>query len=111
MANQTFVYHNFVVRRVIDGDTVEVEIDLGFRQSTVQRIRLQGVDTPERGQEGFKEATLGTEHWFNTRGSIRLITINEQSFNRWIGMFVTSKNEHLSDYLVNEGLGVGTDGN
>lgn len=34
--------------RVIDGDTVDVVIDLGFRMSMAGRIRLLGVNTPER---------------------------------------------------------------
>ena len=33
--------------RVVDGDTVDLIIDLGFRMTTYQRIRLLGVDTPE----------------------------------------------------------------
>ena len=36
-----------VVVRVVDGDTMDVEIDLGFDIVTKQRIRLLGVDTPE----------------------------------------------------------------
>jgi micrococcal nuclease len=35
------------VEEVIDGDTLDVEIDLGFRVTTLQRVRLVGVDTPE----------------------------------------------------------------
>lgn len=36
-----------IVRKVVDGDTMDVEIDLGFGIVTKQRIRLLGVDTPE----------------------------------------------------------------
>lgn len=36
-----------VVTRVVDGDTMDVEVDLGFDIVTSQRIRLLGVDTPE----------------------------------------------------------------
>lgn len=39
--------YNCVVKRVIDGDTMDVEIDLGFGIFTVQRVRLLGVDSPE----------------------------------------------------------------
>lgn len=35
------------VRRVVDGDTMDVELDLGFHVVTKQRIRLSGIDTPE----------------------------------------------------------------
>lgn len=41
-----------MVTNVVDGDTIDVEIDLGFQISTVQRLRLMGIDTPEiRGPE------------------------------------------------------------
>tara|TARA_Y100001951_G_C11203833_1_gene218719 strand:- start:42 stop:377 length:336 start_codon:yes stop_codon:yes gene_type:complete len=35
------------VKRVVDGDTLDVEIDLGFHLTLSERIRLIGVDTPE----------------------------------------------------------------
>lgn len=37
------------VLRVVDGDTVDVSIDLGFSTKTDRRLRLAGIDTPERG--------------------------------------------------------------
>lgn len=43
---------------VVDGDTVDVDVDLGFKVYTKQRIRLSGIDTPERGQPGYAEAKL-----------------------------------------------------
>ena len=39
--------YDCVVTRVVDGDTLDVEVDLGFDIVTSQRIRLLGVDTPE----------------------------------------------------------------
>lgn len=40
------------VIRVIDGDTVDIEVDLGFDIKTLVRFRLLGIDTPEiRGEE------------------------------------------------------------
>lgn len=41
-----FTYKGYV-ERVIDGDTLKVEIDLGFRNWTRQTLRLRGVDAPE----------------------------------------------------------------
>ena len=47
-AKQPF-YYNCTLDRVIDGDTIDVHIDLGFEvQLTKQRVRLAGIDTPER---------------------------------------------------------------
>jgi len=44
------------VDRWVDGDTVDMVVDLGFRITTHQRFRLLGVDTPERGEVGYLEA-------------------------------------------------------
>ena len=45
------------VYNVVDGDTIDVEIDLGFKIYTRQRIRLNRIDTPERGELAYTEAT------------------------------------------------------
>lgn len=42
--------------RFIDGDTLILEIDLGFNITIVETFRLLHVDTPERGEIGFDEA-------------------------------------------------------
>tara|TARA_R110002020_G_scaffold196176_1_gene397105 strand:+ start:73 stop:381 length:309 start_codon:yes stop_codon:yes gene_type:complete len=43
--------------RCVDGDTVDFEIDLGFRLTAHVRCRLLEVDTPERGRENYAFAT------------------------------------------------------
>ena len=45
------------VKRVVDGDTVDFVVDLGFNIHTTIRTRLLGVDTPERGHPDWKRAT------------------------------------------------------
>ena len=50
-----FQYQATVVN-VVDGDTLDVTIDLGFRMTTTQRVRLYGLDTPERGQPNHDKA-------------------------------------------------------
>jgi micrococcal nuclease len=42
--------------RVVDGDTVDLQIDLGFSMTVKQRVRLAHIDTPERGQDGYDQA-------------------------------------------------------
>lgn len=62
--NPDYIY-SAVVARWVDGDTVDVDIyiplDFGFHYYQTNqfkiRVRLTGVDTPERGKEGFNEAT------------------------------------------------------
>ena len=46
-----------IVDRVIDGDTVDFIIDLGFNIKIKIRGRLEGVDTPERGHPDWSHAT------------------------------------------------------
>tara|TARA_R110002020_G_scaffold93177_4_gene224929 strand:+ start:88 stop:393 length:306 start_codon:yes stop_codon:yes gene_type:complete len=45
------------LNRCVDGDTADLEIDLGFYLTTKVRCRLLGVDTPERGKPDYKKAT------------------------------------------------------
>jgi len=49
------------VLKVIDGDTIDVDIDLGFNVSYTQRVRLAGIDTPESRTKDLKEKALGLE--------------------------------------------------
>lgn len=46
-----------VIDGVVDGDTIDVTLDLGFKIFVKQRMRIAHIDTPERGQPGFAEAT------------------------------------------------------
>lgn len=48
------------VLRVIDGDTLVIDLDMGFETHTIKRVRLLGVDTPERGQVNYNEAKAFT---------------------------------------------------
>jgi micrococcal nuclease len=52
---------------VVDGDTIDVLVDLGLRTYQTHRIRLAHVDTPERGQDGFREAKEFTETFCGVR--------------------------------------------
>lgn len=46
---------------VVDGDTIDVDIDLGFNVSFSQRVRLAGIDTPESRTTDKMEKALGLE--------------------------------------------------
>lgn len=46
---------------VVDGDTIDVEIDLGFDISIFKRVRLAGIDTPESRTSDKYEKALGLE--------------------------------------------------
>ncbi|NDB82076.1 MAG: nuclease [Alphaproteobacteria bacterium] len=49
------------ITNVVDGDTIDVDIDLGFAVSFSQRVRLAGIDTPESRTSDKFEKTLGLE--------------------------------------------------
>lgn len=49
------------VHKVVDGDTIDVDIDLGFNVSFYQRVRLAGIDTPESRTTDKYEKELGLE--------------------------------------------------
>ena len=56
-----FEYRIKQVTKVVDGDTIDVDIDLGFSISYSQRLRLAGIDTPESRTTDKLEKTLGIE--------------------------------------------------
>ena len=49
------------VLKIVDGDTIDVDLDLGFNISFTQRVRLAGIDTPESRTTDKHEKTLGLE--------------------------------------------------
>lgn len=49
------------VLKVVDGDTIDVDIDLGFDISFTSRVRLAGIDTPESRTTDKEEKVLGLE--------------------------------------------------
>ena len=59
--NLMYEYRVKKVTGVVDGDTIDVDIDLGFNISYSQRVRLAGIDTPESRTTDKKEKALGLE--------------------------------------------------
>jgi micrococcal nuclease len=56
-----YEYHVKKVNNVVDGDTIDVDIDLGFDISFSSRVRLAGIDTPESRTTNKAEKVLGLE--------------------------------------------------
>ncbi|MFH2010011.1 MAG: DUF1016 N-terminal domain-containing protein [bacterium] len=78
--------HNYVgvLERVIDGDTIEVRIDLGFDVWRVETIRLRGLDTPERGSAPGKRATKFVEKKLGAAPFVGLRTYKTDKYARYI---------------------------
>lgn len=102
-----FRYFNVEIIRVIDGDTVEAKVDLGFQVTFKNKFRLLGVDTPERGKSGFNEATAFTQAWCDEHmhnPGIEIETMQRDSFGRWLAMFrCQAGGEYLNKRLIDEG--------
>ena len=56
-----YEYHVKKVNKIVDGDTIDVDIDLGFDISFSSRVRLAGIDTPESRTTDKTEKVLGLE--------------------------------------------------
>jgi micrococcal nuclease len=57
------------INRVVDGDTIDVTIDLGFDLYKKERVRVAGVDTPEKRTKDEEEKALGYDatHWLEDK--------------------------------------------
>lgn len=95
------------VVNVVDGDTVDVEVDPGFRLKTTVRVRLYGVDTPElHDHDGpTREAALAARTYMNKNhlGALcRMATHKTDDFGRWLGLLY--RYEDGGWYCLNERL-------
>ena len=106
--------------RVVDGDTVILDVDVGFRLRTTQPFRLLGINCPEkRGEEAKygKECTAHVEGIFDASGlpwalcNIRIVTHkNPDSFGRWLADLTIEGKDLVKDILIPGGWGVEWDG-
>ena len=90
------------VVRVVDGDTVDFDVDLGFKTTLRLRGRLVGVDTPERGHADWGKAKdmlsdLLTEH-ADEDGRIQIHTHKTGKYGRWL-VDIDNVNKTLSEIL------------
>jgi micrococcal nuclease len=100
--------------RVIDGDTVDAMVDLGFSTWKHVRIRLAGIDAPETRTRDLEEKRMGflakervIELLQENGGSFRLISLGVDKYGRCLGeIFLDSLGEDtsLQQTLLNEGL-------
>lgn len=96
------------VERVVDGDTVDVILDLGFGLFKKERVRVAGVDTPEKRTRNAEEKMLGydathfAEDWFATEGDIVVRTSKDGKYGRMLGHFYRGE-ECFNERLVTEG--------
>lgn len=95
------------LKRIIDGDTVELVVDLGFRNTHTTRFRLEGIDAVERGQEGYAEASdyLAAILARNTADDWDLLVTchGTDKYGRWVAtLYIADEKNQLVD--VNQAL-------
>jgi len=101
------------VVRVVDGDTLELEIDLGFSVFTRIKARLARVDTPEvygvkKESAEYQAGQLAsnyTKEWINnTNSSVTIKTEKTGKYGRWLAEVYSSDGRNLSDDLISDGI-------
>ena len=104
---QQYVYRA-LVKEVYDGDTITVDVDLGFDiWLKDQKIRLAGINTPEvRGEnklQGLKARDRLIQLILNKEVTIETIKDKKEKFGRWLGK-VYFNSELINEKLVLENL-------
>jgi micrococcal nuclease len=110
--------------KVVDGDTVDVDIDLGFSVILKkQRIRLKGIDTPESRTRDLEEKKFGifAKHYvlyflpLNKYATIRTYKDSRGKFGRILGDFVIydhreDRENTLVEMMLRDSIGVKYEG-
>jgi len=105
------------VTGVVDGDTIDVDIDLGFNISYSQRVRLAGIDTPESRTTDKKEKALGLEvkqRLKDVLATASVVVIRTQKpdstekYGRVLGwLFVDGAEKSVNEALIADGYAWG----
>ena len=102
--------YNAELDRVVDGDTVDAMIDLGFDTWVHKRIRLQGIDAPETRTRDLDEKAQGfiakgrlTDLLEASNGEFVVVSHGVGKYGRCLGTIII-ENENINELLIREGL-------
>ena len=112
------------INRVVDGDTIDVTIDLGFDLYKKERVRIAGVDTPEKRTRDLNEKELGIDatNWMKEKldgaisGDDDLIIRTELvggmgKYGRLLGwLYIGDGETSLNEQMIEEGYAWAYDG-
>ena len=112
------------VNKVLDGDTIAVTIDLGFDLYKKERVRVAGVETPEKRTRNLEEKALGIDatNWLKKEledvlaGDDELIVRTELhggvgKYGRLLGwLYVGDEELSLNEQMINQGYAHAYDG-
>ena len=114
------MYTYFVksVDRVVDGDTIDIIIDLGFDLTKKERVRLAGIDTPEKRTKNPKEKEMGyqasefLEMHLMEASKLTVKTEKEGKFGRMLGWLYKSEEDTMSinQIMIDKGYAWAYDG-
>lgn len=95
------------IKRWVDGDTVDINLDLGFKVWSVQRFRLSEINTPEKGQPGYLEALQRVNQLAPLDTQVLVSCKGYDRYGRWIAD-ITPDHAVVSvnQMLLNENLAV-----
>ena len=112
-----FEYYVKKVTKIVDGDTIDVDIDLGFDISFSSRVRLAGIDTPESRTADKAEKALGMEakaylkHAIDGAKSVVIKTEkmdSSEKYGRILGwVYIDGDTVSLNDMMINDGYAWG----
>ena len=115
-----YVYRIRSVHKVVDGDTIDADIDLGFDISLTKRIRLAGIDTPESRTTDAYEKKLGLEvkDWLKHRLEFAKDILiktelpdSTEKYGRIIGhLFINGETTSINNQMIVEGYAWEYDG-
>ena len=112
------------INRVVDGDTIDVTIDLGFDLHKKERVRVAGVDTPEKRTRDLEEKALGLDatNWMKEKlegaidGDDDLVIRTELvggmgKYGRLLGwLYIGDAEVSLNEQMITEGYAHAYDG-
>ena len=112
-----YEYYVRKVENVVDGDTIDVLIDLGFDILFQSRVRLAGIDTPESRTSDKAEKVLGLESkeylkkYLKDAKSVVIKTEkmdSSEKYGRILGwVYINGDTESLNDKMINDGYAWG----
>jgi len=115
-----YIYRIREIHKVVDGDTIDADIDLGFDISLTKRIRLAGIDTPESRTADANEKKYGlqSKDWLKNRLEFAKDIIiktelpdSTEKYGRIIGhLFINGEETSLNNQMISEGYAWSYDG-
>ncbi len=106
MSEKKFVYQSVDLVRVIDGDTVELCIDMGNSIRWQGHFRLQGIDTPEihgTTAEAGQAARVALMDYLTTNGIDYVETHKPDKYGRWL-VTIIAGGANVSGVMISRGL-------